>query len=211
MRRKSPGEIKSRHPAAPAARGGALMRPSITAAFTQALFQEWAERGYGAMTLEAVAKRAGVGKAALYRRWPSKLPMVIDCLEQIGREAAVVPEVPDTGSLKGDLKALLSGLRRVLRHPLVRRILPDLQAEVLRSPELALAIQGRLQSEYKDPGAAMLQRAIARREIPAGIDMDLAMDGIGAMIYWRMIITQGQADDKYLDRLSSFIVAALRS
>jgi hypothetical protein len=41
---------------------------------------------------------------------------------------------------KGDLKALLSSLRRVLRHPLVRRILPDLQAEVLRSPELAVAI-----------------------------------------------------------------------
>jgi AcrR family transcriptional regulator len=50
--------------------GAAVMRPSVTEALTKALFEEWARTGYGALSLETVAKRARVGKAALYGRWP---------------------------------------------------------------------------------------------------------------------------------------------
>jgi AcrR family transcriptional regulator len=188
--------------------GAAVMRPSVTEALTRALFEEWARTGYGALSLETVAKRARVGKAALYRRWPSKLAMVTERLEQIGASEAIFPEPPDTGSLRGDVKAWLAGLRRLLRQPLVRRILPDLHAEMVRTPELASAVRGRLQAEHCKCVAAILKHAIARKEIPAGVDLDLAVDAVAALIYWRMLVSEG-ADDKYLDRLTSFIVAAL--
>jgi AcrR family transcriptional regulator len=188
--------------------GAAVMQPAVTAALTKALFIEWARTGYGALSLEAVAKRAGVGKAALYRRWPSKLVMVSDRLEQIGIELAIAP---DTGSLLGDVRNLLSALRRLLRHPLVRRILPDLHAEMVRSPELAAIIQGRLQRERRERAAAIVRRAIKRGEIRADIDVEMVNDAIGGILYWRMIVTGGRADNEYLDDLARFIVAALRS
>lgn len=188
--------------------GRAVMQPSVTAALTKALFLEWAQAGYGALSLEAVAKRAGVGKAALYRRWPSKLAMVTDCLEQIDADLS---EIPDTGSLIGDVRALLASLRQLLGHRLVRGILPDLHAEMIRSPELAAAIRGRLQVKRRARGSIILCRAIACGEISAGIDTELALDALGGMIYWRMIITGETSDDQYLDNLTSFFVRGLSS
>ena len=188
--------------------GAALPRASVTDALTRALFVEWAERGYGALSLERVAARAGVGKAALYRRWPSKLAMITERLETLGIELAVDP---DTGSMQGDVRALLEQLRRVLRHPLIGRILPDLHAEMLRSPELAAAVRGRLQGERRRRGENVLRRAVERGEISPDIDVELINDALAGMIYWRMIVTARRADARYLDGLASAIVALARS
>lgn len=187
--------------------GAALMQSSVTEALTEALFTEWARAGYGALSLEGVAKRAGVGKAALYRRWPSKLAMVSDLLEQVGVDLAATP---DTGSLAGDIDALLKSVRRLFRHPLVRRILPDLHAEMVRSPDLASAIRTRLQNGRRERGATLFQRAIERGELPANFDFEMANDVVG-LIYWRMIVISGRADGPYLERLARFIIAALRA
>lgn len=186
--------------------GAALKQTSVTEALTRALFDELARVGYGALSLEAVAKRAGVGKAALYRRWPSKLAMVSDLLTQMGVEPGAPP---DTGSLQGDVRALLGSLRRMLRHPLVRRILPDLHAEMLRTPELAAAIRGRLQKIRRERSVVIFQRAIERGEVSADIDIEMVIDAMGSMIYWRMIVTGGRASRQYLDQLTNFIVAAI--
>lgn len=190
-----------------APRGGAVLRPSVTVALTKALFSEWAKTGYGALSLETVAQRAGVGKAALYRRWPSKLAMVIDCLEQI--DLTALPAAPDTGSLTGDVRALLADLRSLLGHKLIRRILPDVQAEMLRSAELANAVRGRLQAQYRGNATAILKRALVRGEIAANLDLDLAADALVSLLYWRMVVNAAEADDKYLDRLAGFLIAAL--
>jgi len=183
------------------------MQPAVTDALTRELFGEWAERGYAAISLERVALRAGVGKAALYRRWPSKLAMVVDRLEAVGIE---VEPVPDTGALETDVRALLAQLRRVLRHPVVGRILPDLHAEMPRNPELAAAIRGKLQTERRRRGAAIFAQAIARRELAPTVDTELLNDAIGALIYWRLVVTRGRADNAYLDRLTELIVGLAR-
>ena len=179
----------------------------MTAALTVALFAEWARHGYGALSLEAVARRAGVGKAALYRRWPSKLAMVIDRLEQAD---LAIAEIPDTGSLRGDLRQLVGHLYRVLRRPLVRRILPDLHAEMLRSPELAEAIRGRLQVTRRARAAVLLARAVERGELDAGVDGELFSDAAGGLLYWRMAVTDGSVADLYLDELTEFILRGMK-
>ena len=71
------------------------VRPAVTAAITRATFREWARVGYASLAMEAVARRAGVGKAALYRRWPSKEALVADLMRQVGTPLG---EVPDHGS-----------------------------------------------------------------------------------------------------------------
>lgn len=187
--------------------GAAIMQPTVTLALTRALFEEWAEHGYVGISLERVAGRAGVGKAALYRRWPSKLAMVSDRLADVGIELALLV---DTGTLEGDIKALLYQLRRILRHRLVRRILPDLHAEMQRNPDLAGDVRGRLQTERRRRSATILERAVARGELPADVNVDLFNDTIGGLLYWRVIITREKANRAYLDTLMRFIMAGLQ-
>ena len=166
------------HRAAPPGRarrahGAALMRPAVTDALTVALFAEWAERGCGALSLEAVARRASVGKAAPYRRWPSKLAMVADRFEVAGK---AIPHPSGIGNLHDDVRALLGHFLRLLRHPLVRRIVPDLQGEMQRSPELAAFVRERFVTERRRHCEKLLQRAVERGELHPRVDVELADD-----------------------------------
>ena len=172
MKRKRIDEEESKHTPKRKPSGAAVMQPAVTEALTRALFIKWAESGYAALSLEAVAKLAGVGKAALYRRWPSKLAMVLDRLEAVGLR---MTDVPDQGSLAGDVRSLLLATRRVLRHPLVRRIVADLHSEIVRTAELREAVRP-FQVARRERADAVLNRAIARGELPASIDFELAKD-----------------------------------
>lgn len=206
MRRKRSDEITAVEPRRSPS-GAAIMKPAVTHALTRALFEEWAEHGYVGISLERVAGRAGVGKAALYRRWPSKLVMVSDRLAEVGIELALLV---DTGALESDIMALLYQLRRVLRHRLVRRILPDLHAEMQRNSELAGDIRGRLQTERRRRTATILERAVARGELPADVDVNLFNDAVGGLLYWRLIITREKPDRVYIETLTRFIIAGLQ-
>lgn len=187
--------------------GAAVQRPELTEALRRALFREWAAQGYRALSLERVAARAGVGKAALYRRWPSKAAMAADALDAVG---VTITDVPDTGSLEGDVRALLGSLRRVLRHPLVRRILPDLQAERGRASEVE-GVLAPFTAARRARGLALIERAVARGEMAREADVELALDLLAAPIYWRMIVVRGRSDLAYLDRLTGVLTAALQA
>lgn len=181
------------------------MQPRVTDALTRALFVEWARVGYAALSLESVARRAGVGKAALYRRWPSKLAMVVDRLETVGVDMAATQ---DTGSLAGDLRAFLLALRDLLRHRMVRRILADLHAEMTRNSRLADRVRSRLQKERRRRGNAILQRAIARHEVAEGTHEELFNDVVAAALYWRIVIIGAVADDCYVESLVRMMLSA---
>jgi AcrR family transcriptional regulator len=181
------------------------MQPRVTDALTRALFIEWARVGYAALSLEAVAKRAGVGKAALYRRWPSKLAMVTDRLETVGVD---ITATQDTGSLEGDLRAFLLSLRNLLSHRMVRQILADLHAEMTRNSQLADRVRNRLQTERRSRGTAILQKAIARNEIAGGTHEELFNDVGPAALYWCLVITGAAADDRYVEALVQMILHA---
>lgn len=186
--------------------GAAVIQEAKTQAIERAMFEEWAATGYAALSMEAVAKRAGVGKAALYRRWPSKLAMVSDIMTRIGTELVATP---DTGDLRNDILLMLMQLRRLLRHRLVGRILPDLHAEMPRNRELAVAVRSTLQRNRRERAEEVFRRAITRGELPADLDLDLATDLLGSMIYWRMIVTRQPAGTAYLVNLTDLILNAL--
>src|SRR3954464_8095930 len=116
--------------------GAAVLREDVTEAIRAAVFEELAAVGYARMSIEGIARRAGVGKTAVYRRWRSKLHLVLDVVSAVA--AAGLP-TPDTGSLRGDVRMLLEVAARALRHPMASQIIPDLLAEAARSPELATA------------------------------------------------------------------------
>jgi AcrR family transcriptional regulator len=207
MRRKRSDDTRDHKDARRVPSGAAILRPAVTEALTRALFEEWARTGYAALSLEAVAKRASVGKAALYRRWPSKAAMVSDLLEAAGLRVTLFR---DTGSLEGDVRALLHAFRRALRHPLVRRILPDMHAEVQRSDDIA-AVVARMAAARRARGEEMLARAVARGELRAGLDMGLANDVLAGILHWRIVAIRGRTDRDYLEHLARVVLAALRA
>lgn len=184
--------------------GAAEMQPAVTDALGTALFEEWAERGYGALSLEAVARRARVGKAALYRRWPSKLAMVVERLESFGIERV---RTPDTGAFESDVRIMVGDVARLMRHRVVRRILPDLHAEMQRSPVLAKAIRGRLTTERRHHGETIVLRAIERGELRADTDVELVTEAIAALVHWRVVATGRAVRKRDIDAITSFVVS----
>lgn len=188
------------------ASGAAVKRPDLTEALFAALFEEWAHAGYTGISLERVATRAGAGKAAIYRRWPSKLEFASEAIEKM---SVVFTDDTDCGSLENDLKAYHLGLRRALRHRLIRRILPDLYAERARSSELSTALD-RLASYRRERGSDIISRAIARGELSSTIDRELAMDLIPSPLYWRMVILGRRVSARAIDHQVTVLCAALR-
>ena len=146
------------------------MQTDVTEALNLAFFEEWARVGYAALSLERVAKNAGAGKAALYRRWSSKVAMATDLLSKVG---LTLFELPDTGSLETDLLAFLVSLRRVLRHRIVQRVVLDLQAEVGREPALLAAVRP-FQEARRKRVMTLIDRAVGRGEVSAAVDRETA-------------------------------------
>lgn len=186
--------------------GAAVLQPQITAAISEAVLDELAAHGYGRLSMEAVAKRAGVGKSALYRRWPSKQDMVVAVLSQ----TAVPPAAPpDTGSLRGDVRALLESLWQWLVHPRFALILPDVTAEAARNPALAELIRTAIGEPRRALGAEVLRRGLRRGELPADVDLELALDLLPGPLYWRRTVRQVPAEPDYLDRVTEHVLRAL--
>lgn len=183
------------------------MRDEVTDALLRAFLEEWAVYGYAALSLERVAARAGAGKAAIYRRWPSKVAIAAEAVDKFGR---VLTDVADHGALARDLEAYLLMLRRALRHRLVRRILPDLYAEAARGTEL-LPVLRDLSVSRRQGGLSLIERAIARGELRAEIDRDLAMDMIPASLYWGMIVTRRRITRVQLQRQVDALLAGLQA
>lgn len=187
--------------------GAAVMRDEVTDALLRAFLEEWASHGYAALSLERVAARAGAGKAAIYRRWPSKVAIAAEAAEKYGK---ILTDVTDHGTLTGDLEAYLLMLRRALRHRLVRKILPDLYAEASRGSELVPVLRD-LSVSRRQGGTSLIERAIARGELRAGIDRELAMDMIPASLYWGMIVTRRRITRVQLQRQVDALVGGLKA
>lgn len=190
------------------ATGAAVLRPALTAAVVEAVLAELTETGYGRLSMQRVAARAGVGKSAVYRRWPDREEMVMDVIGRFG-----VPDRPpaETGSLVGDLCELVRAMRDWLAHPRLAPIVVDLLAESRRSPRLAAAFRYGLAGPRRRWSQTVLARAVARGEIgPVGdLDVDLVMDVLGSVPFWRLAVHGADIDDKQMDGLVRLVACGL--
>ena len=166
-----------------------------------------AEVGYGRLSIEAVARRAGVGKTAIYRRWSNKLEMVLEIVSDVAGRS--VP-MPDTGSFEGDLQLLMLIVSKALQHRIASQIIPDLMAEASRNPQIAATLQKALRTHQQAVGDKLVGQAVARGELPSGADPDLAVDLILGPLYWRLAVARTPIDDNYLTKMTALVIAALR-
>ncbi|MEU6402059.1 TetR/AcrR family transcriptional regulator [Streptomyces sp. NPDC046985] len=201
------GEAQTRPRRAPA--GAAVLREDVTEAIQAAVFAELASVGYARMSIEGIARRAGVGKTAVYRRWRSKLHLVLDLVSALAVQGL---PAPDSGSLEGDLRLLYGVTSRALRHPVASQVIPDLQAEAARNPDIAEAMHRALRDGQESVASSILAAAENRGEIRPGLDRELALDLISGPLYWRAVVIRAPKLPKgYLDALARGTAGALKA
>lgn len=189
--------------------GAAVLREDVTEAIRAAVFEELATVGYARMSIEGIARRAGVGKTAVYRRWRSKLHLVLDIVSAIAVQGLPAPE---TGSLEGDLRVLYEVTSRALRHPVASQIIPDLQAEAARNPEIAEAMQKALRDGQEGVALKIVEAATQRGEVRGDLDDELALDLISGPLYWRSVVIRSPKLPKgYLGALARATAEAIKA
>jgi AcrR family transcriptional regulator len=156
------------------------------AAIVEATLSILAEDGYGALTMAGVAHRAGVSTATLYRRWASKEDLVIGALE--GMAELKRHNLPDTGTLRGDLTQLLTQMAENLTGQ-GGRLMEGLLSETLRNRELAETLRRRFTQPRRAELASILERAVERGEIPPVADVGVALSLITGPLYERLLVT----------------------
>ena len=178
-------------------------RTAILDAATELLL----EQGLEAVSMDEVAERADVSKATIYRWWPSKETLALDALYREWDTAP--PEAPDTGSLRDDLIALLRPwIRRVRARP-YGRVVAELVAEAQTDPEFASIYQARFIAPRREPGGALLRRAIDRGELPADTDVDLALDLVYGPLFHRLLHGHAPLNDRFVRDVVHAVLAGL--
>jgi AcrR family transcriptional regulator len=160
------------------------------------------EDGIGGLTTDAVAARARVSKASIYRRWPSKQALLRAAAGSVVSELAL----PDTGALRTDVHELVLAAIRLYRDGLPGRLFPALVSEMAFDPELAGAIREGFLAERRNAVLVVLGRARERGELRADLDDELVLDLLAGVIYYRFLITGGALDDELAERLTSALL-----
>ncbi|GAA4929841.1 TetR/AcrR family transcriptional regulator [Streptomonospora halophila] len=181
--------------------GGRRPDPAREAALRQAALELLAEVGYEALTVEAVAVRAGAGKATLYRRWASKADLVADAFHTM--KAAGEP--PDTGSLRGDLHETALAAAGA-EDGMSLKVTIGVAGALDRHPDLRAAFHERFVLPLRARLRAVFDRAAARGEISARHDLDLLAEVFPALVLQRSLITGAPAPLDYMRHVIEAVV-----
>lgn len=168
----------------------------VDEALLDATLQLAGEVGINGMSMDDLAQRAGVSKATIYRRWPSKEALVLDALASAIRPFDLV----DTGSVRGDLEVYLAELGRRMQTGRSSDVLPDLISASARDVALRESLDEWVRHR-RQPLTIILGRAVQRGELATSTDLDTIIDAlIGAFMY-RRLLSHAALDDAFVTRL----------
>ncbi len=188
-------------------RPGRPRERDLDAALLNATVSLLDEVGYLGLTLGEVARRAGVGRPTLYRRWSHKAALVVDALASVaGSDPA-----PDTGTLRGDLLAVQLHQATLFNSALARRVVLALLADLAGRPEFA----ARFLAVYVEPRRASVRRALARAEargeISNRIDEEIVCDLLAGPPLLAALVLGRQLEESHAVATVDAVLAALRS
>ena len=163
------------------------------------------ETGLGELTIDEVSRRSGVAKTTIYRHWANRSALVIDACSRMtdGQQAP-----PDTGSLDGDLTAILTGIADLLGTARWSSILPSIVDAAEHDPEFA-DIHSRIQHGHAAPLRAALDRAALRGEIPPAADRNAAAAALLGPLFYRRWFSREQIDAEFTDMIIRSAIAGL--
>lgn len=152
-------------------------------AILQAALELLAEVGFAAMSMDAIAVRAGVGKTTIYRRYASKEELVADAIESIREEIVI----PDTGNLQSDIDTLIQNAAQITLNPIGRQTVAMIISSASSNPQFAQIYWTKYLQPRRKAFAVVLERAKARKEIQADLDSDLIFDTMSGIMLYALI------------------------
>jgi AcrR family transcriptional regulator len=193
-------------PAAPVHRPRGEVREE---AILDAALKLVAEAGFERATVGAIAERAGASKATIYRRWPGKSELVADAIRRRARPER--PAMPDTGSLRGDLLAVVESIHQLMTSE-PGLVLFGLLVAMRTDPVLADLVRSQmtprmLPRDSDNP----VSRAVARGELRPGADPSLVPRVAVPVINGKLMLTGGRLSESFLPSLVDDILIPLLS
>jgi AcrR family transcriptional regulator len=188
--------------ASPAGRG-----PKVRAAVLAATLTELTENGYAALTVDNVARRAGVHKTTIYRRWQDRESLVADAVTDL---AATKVPFPDTGDIDTDLRTLARSFVAFLNSPTGKAVAAATLSDAGRIPEVADAKRRFFEDRFRR-AQPVVSGAIARGELPAATDPAELVRTLVAPIYLRLLVTAEPIDRTTADNAAKVALAAARA
>lgn len=164
------------------------------------------EKGYGGVSVEAIASRAGVGKQTIYRWWPCKASVVMEAYAE--RVTQNLP-LPDTGNVKTDLVELLGQLANVLGTTSAGRALAGLIAEAQTDLHVAQEFRTQLIDCRRAAVQALLQRGIDRGELCPELDLELTIDALCGPIWYRLLLQHAPLNREFAIALVDQLMAGV--
>jgi len=155
------------------------------------------ERGFGGVTVEGIAARAGVAKQTIYRWWPSKVDILLDTLIEDADRALAIP---DAGSAVESARRYLRSLARFVSKDPAGKVLLALIGQAQHDQAMAVTFHQRYLDPQRQRERAMLQRGLDSGELASGLDVDAALDALLGPILYRAL-TGAPIPRPFIDRL----------
>ena len=174
------------------------------AAILEATVALLAEEGVGGLTVDAVAARAHVGKATVYRHWSSRAELIVDAVSSLLTHDDAV----DCGNLRDDLRVAYERIGKVCSTGALAKILPTLAEAAARDPELA-TVHRDFVARRRQHLVATIERAAARGELRPGIDPAIAADLVAGPMFYKKLVHHQCPDQEYASALLDLVLAAL--
>ncbi|WP_235057665.1 TetR/AcrR family transcriptional regulator [Yinghuangia soli] len=169
-----------------------------------ATLAELADKGFAGLTVEGVAARSGVHKTTLYRRWGTPAALAADALDVASAEPW---PVPDTGSLRADLRAVARQVVAGFTDPGSGPVARSLTAAALHDPDAGRALHAYLAARHAQ-AAVIVNRAADRGDVPAGTDGTDVVRCAVAPLYYRLFVTGEAVDEALADRYADAAATA---
>jgi AcrR family transcriptional regulator len=179
----------------------------VREAVLAATLGELIDNGYAALSVEAVAARAGVNKTTIYRRWPTLDDLLVDALTTWTHD--VIP-LPDTGHIETDLLALGRELADQLNGGVGRQVAAVVLTAGLRSPQLREATR-RFYEHQAVRSIPIFDRAIGRGELPPNSDADALLTTFRAPLLYRLVTTGEPIDEDLIAQAARVTLTAARA
>jgi AcrR family transcriptional regulator len=193
--------------------GGGAPRPrgrprseSARDAILRAAVELLQSTGFSALSVEAIAARAGVGKATIYRWWPNKAAVVMDAF--LADTAPGMP-FPDTGSTREDLRRQMRSVIRLFNTPAIGGPFKALIGESQHDAALAAALRERFVASRRAAAKQVLARGIERGELRGDLDLEIAIDALYGALYYRLLVSGARLTPRYADAILDELYPAL--
>jgi AcrR family transcriptional regulator len=181
---------------------GRPREPRADRAILAAALELIAELGVHGFRMDDVADRAGVGKGAIYRRYRSKDELVTAAVAALVSEIAV----PDSGSTRDDLLALMREAVELYSGSLAARLMPNLVGAMGQKPDLARTVRDAFLAGRRLALRQVLERGVARGDLRADLDFELTLDVLGGALFYRLLITGGPINTLLAEDVAELIL-----